>query len=171
LYAREHTTAAAVQRQLLPARPCSQTGIETARAQVFGDAGGGGWCDSFTVAGARTALAVGEISGQGIQAAAAMGELRTVVRSLARLDLEPDELLARLNDTMVLLAAERAALPQSDPSQREPLAASLVYAVYDPLARTCTYARADHPPPVIVSPGRQSRRVPRCPARVVPGHL
>jgi hypothetical protein len=26
-----------------------------------------------------------------------------------------------------------------------------VYAVYDPLARTCTYAQAQHPPPVIVS--------------------
>jgi hypothetical protein len=74
-----------------PVPPYSQTGIETARAQVFGEAGGGGWCDSFTVASARTALAVGKISGQGIQAAAAMGALRTAVRSLARLDLEPDE--------------------------------------------------------------------------------
>jgi PAS domain-containing protein/anti-sigma regulatory factor (Ser/Thr protein kinase) len=167
LYTREHTIAAAVQRQLLPARPCSHTGVETARAQVFGDAGGGGWCDSFTVAGARTALAVGEISGQGIQAAAAMGELRTVVRSLARLDLEPDELLARLNDTTVSLAAERAALPPSDPCQREPLTASLVYAVYDPLARTCTYARAHHPPPVIVSPDGTAVELPDIP----PGSL
>jgi PAS domain S-box-containing protein len=151
LYTREHTIAVTVQRRLLPARSCSQTGIEIARAQEFGNAGGGGWSDSFTVAGARTALAVGEISGQGIQAAAAMGELRTVVHSLARLDLEPDELLARLNDTTVSLAAERAALPPSDPCQREPLTASILYAVYDPLARTCTYARAHHPPPVIVS--------------------
>lgn len=139
LYTREHTIAAAVQRRLLPANPCSQTGIESARAHVFGDAGGGGWFDSFSLAGARTALAVGEISGQGIQAAAAMGELRTVVRSLARLDLEPDELLARLNDTAVRLAAERAALPPSDPCQHEPLTASCVYAIYDPLARTRTF--------------------------------
>jgi len=151
LYTREHTIAAAVQRRLLPARPCSQTGIETARAQVIGEAGGGGWCNAFTLACARTALVVGEISGQGIQAAATMAELRTVVRSLARLDLEPDELLARLNDTAILLAAERAALPPGDPCQREPLTASCVYAVYDPLAQTCTYARAHHPSPVIVS--------------------
>ncbi|HEX4657923.1 MAG TPA: SpoIIE family protein phosphatase [Streptosporangiaceae bacterium] len=170
LYRREHTIAATVQRQLLPARPCSQTGIETARAQVFGDAGGGGWSDSFTVAGARTALAVGEISGQGIQAAAAMGELRTVVRSLARLDLEPDELLACLNDTTMLLAAERAALPPSDPSQREPLTASGVYAIYDPIAQTCTYARAHHPAPVIVSPDGTAVQVPDAPARAPPGH-
>jgi GAF domain-containing protein len=171
LYTREHTIAAAVQRRLLPARPCSQTGIEIAGAQVFGDAGGGGWSDSFTVAGARTALAVGEISGQGIQAAAAMGELRTVVRSLARLDLGPDELLARLNDTTVSLAAERATLPPSDPCQREPLTASLVYAVYNP-PRPDLHVRPGPPPPARHRlPGRHCRRAPRCPVRVPPGHV
>jgi anti-sigma regulatory factor (Ser/Thr protein kinase) len=167
LYTREHTIAATLQRRLLPMRPCSQTGIESATAHVFGEAGGGGWCDSFTVASARTALVVGEVSGQGIQAAAAMGELRTVVRALARLDLEPDELLARLNDTAILLAAERAALPPSDPGHREPLTASCVYAVYDPLAQTCTYARAHHPAPVIVSPDGTPAEVPDVP----PGSL
>jgi serine phosphatase RsbU (regulator of sigma subunit)/PAS domain-containing protein/anti-sigma regulatory factor (Ser/Thr protein kinase) len=164
LYTREHTIAAAVQRGLLPARQCSQTGIETAHAQVFGDAGGGGWCDSFTVAGGRTALVVGEISGQGIQAAAAMAAMRTVVRSLARLDLEPDELIARLNDTAVLLANERAALPPGDPSHWERLTASCVYAIYDPLAGTCTYARAQHPPPAIVSRDGTAVEVPDVPA-------
>jgi GAF domain-containing protein/anti-sigma regulatory factor (Ser/Thr protein kinase) len=163
LYTREHTIAAALQRRLLPAQPCAQTGIETARAQVFGHAGGGGWSDSFTVASARTALVVGEVSGQGIQAAAIIGELRTVVRSLARLDLEPDELLARLNDTAILLAAERAALPPSDPSRQDPLTASCVYAIYDPLAQTCTYARAHYPPPVIVSPDGTPAEVPDVP--------
>jgi serine phosphatase RsbU (regulator of sigma subunit)/PAS domain-containing protein/anti-sigma regulatory factor (Ser/Thr protein kinase) len=164
LYTREHTIAAAVQRGLLPALQCSQTGIETARTQVFGEAGGGGWCDSFTVAGGRTALVVGEISGQGIQAAAAMAAMRTVVRSLARLDLEPDELMARLNDTAILLASERAALPPSDPSHRETLTASCVYAIYDPLAQTCTYARAQHPPPVIVSRDGAAVEVPDVPS-------
>jgi PAS domain S-box-containing protein len=160
LYTREHTIAAAVQRRLLPARPCSQTGLETAHVQVFGEAGGGGGFDSFTLAGARTALVVGEVSGQGIQAAATMGQLRTVIRSLARLDLEPDEMLARVNDATMLLAAERAALPPSDPSRREPLTASGVYAIYDPIAQTCTFARAHHPAPVIVSPDGTAVEVP-----------
>jgi len=167
LYTREHTIAAAVQRQLLPARPCSQTGLETAHVQVFGEAGGGGGFDSFTVAGARTALLVGEVSGQGIQAAATMGQIRTVVRSLARLDLEPDEMLARLNDAMMQLAAERAALPPAGPSRREPLTATGLYAIYDPIAQTCTYARAHHPAPVIVSPDGTAVQVPDVP----PGSL
>lgn len=164
LYTREHTIAAAVQRGLLPAHRCSQTGMETARVQVFGNAGGGGWCDSFTVAGARTALAVGEISGQGIHAAGTMGAMRSVVRSLARLDLEPDELLARLNDTAILLASERAALPPGDPGHWETLTASCVYAIYDPLTRTCTYARAQHPLPVIVSRDGTAVEVPDVPS-------
>jgi GAF domain-containing protein/anti-sigma regulatory factor (Ser/Thr protein kinase) len=164
LYTREHTIAAVVQRGLLPARRCSQTGIETAHAQVFGDAGGGGWCDSFAVAGARTALVVGDVSGQGIQAAAAMAAMRTVVRSLARLDLEADELIARLNDTAILLASERAALPPSDPSHWKTLTASCVYAIYDPLAGTCTYARAQHPPPAIVSRDGTAVVVPDVPS-------
>ena len=163
LHAREHTIAAVLQRRLLPARPCSQTGLETAHAQVFGEAGGGGGFDSFALAGARTALLVGEVSGQGIQAAATMGQVRTVVRALARLDLEPDEMLARLNDAMLQLAAERAALPPSDPSHREPLTASGVYAIYDPIAQTCTYARAHHPAPVIISPDGTAVPVPDVP--------
>lgn len=164
LYTREHTIAAAVQRGLLPARRSSQTGIETAHAQVFGDAGGGGWCDAFTVAGARTALVVGEVNGEGIHAATATGAMRTVVRTLARLDLEPDELLARLNDAAILLASERAALPPGDPSHWETLTASCVYAIYDPLSRTCTYARAQHPPPAIVSRYGTAVEVPDVPS-------
>lgn len=151
LHTREHTIAAIVQRQLLPARPVSQTAIESATTQVFAEEGGGVWC-AFALDCARTALVIGEVSGYGLQAAATTGQLRTVIRSLASLDLEADEMLARLNDTALLLAAESAALPPSDPGHRQPLTASGVYAIYDPLAQTCTYARAGHPAPVIVSP-------------------
>jgi len=163
LYTREHTIAATVESHLLPALPVSQTCTESATAHVPGEAGGRAWCDVFSVASARTALVGGEVSGHGIQAAATVGELRTVVRSLARLDLEPDELLARLNDTALLLAAERAALWPSEPSRREPLTASCVYAIYDPLPQTCTYARAHHPAPVIVSPDGIPVQVPDVP--------
>jgi anti-sigma regulatory factor (Ser/Thr protein kinase) len=95
---------------------------------------------------------VGEVTGQGIHAATTMGQLRTVIHSLASLDLDADELLARLNDTAILLAQERAALPSGDPLHRQALTASCVYAVYDPLTRTCTFARAGHPAPVIARP-------------------
>ena len=104
--------------------------------------------------------AVGAGSSRGV---ILIGELRTVVRSLAGLDLEPDELLARLNDTAILLAAERAALPPGDPSSQEQLTASCVYAIYDPLAQTFTYARAHHPAPVIVTPDGTPAEIPDVP--------
>ncbi len=104
-----------------------------------------GWYDTIALPGARTALVVGEIAGQGIHVTAAVGQLRTVVHSLAAFDLEPDELLARLDDTATLLAAERAELPPGEPLHHEALVATCVYAVYDPLSLTCTAASAGRP--------------------------
>ncbi|UNM13520.1 SpoIIE family protein phosphatase [Streptomyces formicae] len=152
-YIREHTIAATLQRRLLPPHPSGQTAMETAHLYAPGDQGGGAWFDTFSLSGARTALVVGEVAGQGIYAATTMGQLRTVVHTLAALDLEPDELLARLSDTAARLAEERAALPPGDPLHRQALQASCVYAVYDPLALTYTFACADHPTPVIVRSG------------------
>ena len=59
---------------------------------------GGDWFDVIPLSGARVALVVGDVVGHGIQAAATMGRLRTAVRTLADLDLPPDELLAHLDD-------------------------------------------------------------------------
>ncbi|WP_369262171.1 SpoIIE family protein phosphatase [Streptomyces sp. R35] len=150
-YAREHTIATTLQRGLLPRRPVSHTALETAFMRATDDRGGG-WYDTISLSSARTALVVGKVSGEGINATATMGQLRTVIRSLAESGLEPDELLARLNDTATLLAEERASLPPRDPLYREALTASCVYAVYDPLTETCTVATAGHPGPVIAYP-------------------
>lgn len=77
--------------------------------------GGGAWSDAIALPGARTALIVGDVAGQGIAAAITMGLLRTAVHTLAALDLQPDELLARLSDTAARLVAARATLPPMDP--------------------------------------------------------
>ncbi|MFB7467826.1 SpoIIE family protein phosphatase [Streptomyces sp. NPDC056224] len=150
-FTREHTIAATVQRHLLAGHASPQSTLETAHLHVPGTDGGGGWFDAIPLSGARTALVVGNVTGHGIQSATTMGQLRTVIHSLAALELDPDELLARLNDTAAFLAGERAALPTGDPMYRQPLSASCVYTVYDPVTRTCTFASAGHPtPPVIV---------------------
>ena len=151
-YTREHAIAATLERHLLPRRPVSHAALETAVAPLS-PSGSGGWYETIALSGARTALVVGDVAGTGIDATAAMGQLRTIIRSLAAFDLEPDELLARLNDTARVLAAERASLPPADPLHREALTASCVYAVYDPLARTCTAAGAgSFPGPVVSRP-------------------
>ncbi|NUS79911.1 MAG: SpoIIE family protein phosphatase [Streptomyces sp.] len=150
-YTREHTVAATVQRQLLPRRPETRTSLEAAYLTLTG-VDPGAWYDTIALSSARTALVVGSVSGRALNAAAAMGQLRTAVRSLAAFDLPPDELMARLHATAGQLAAERAGLPLGDPLRREALTADCVYAVHDPLSSTCTLAAAGALTPLVVRP-------------------
>jgi anti-sigma regulatory factor (Ser/Thr protein kinase) len=153
-YAREHAAAVALQRSLLPHQLPGQTAVEVASHYRPADesAGvGGDWFDVIPLSGARVALVVGDVVGHGLHAAATMGRLRTAVHTLAGLDLPPDELLARLDDLVIRLTDEEdTAAATAGPAV---LGATCLYAVYDPVSRKCTLARAGHPPPAIVSPG------------------
>ncbi|MFF2409420.1 SpoIIE family protein phosphatase [Streptomyces sp. NPDC058092] len=150
-YARDHAIASTVQRRLLPQHNAGGIAVETAHVLLPGR-NSGCWFDTIGLSGARTALIVGNVEAPGLQAAITMGQLRTVIHALAGLDLEPDEVLARLTDTAGRLADERAALPPGDWLHRQPPTATCMYAVYDPFSRTCTMARAGHPSPVLVTP-------------------
>ncbi|WP_329343152.1 SpoIIE family protein phosphatase [Streptomyces sp. NBC_00663] len=150
-YTREHTVAATVQRQLLPRHPETHTSLEAAYLTLTG-VDPGAWYDTIALSSARTALVVGSVSGRALNAAAAMGQLRTAVRSLAAFDLPPDELMARLHATAGQLAAERADLPLGDPLRREAFSADCVYALHDPLSNTCTLAAAGALTPLVVRP-------------------
>ncbi|XES01348.1 SpoIIE family protein phosphatase [Streptomyces sp. S1D4-11] len=101
------------------------------------------------LSGARVALVVGDVVGHGINAAATMGRLRTAVRTLADMELPPHELLAHLDDTVRRLSEEDADAPDQLPAA---VGATCLYAVYDPVTRRCTMARAGHPPPAIIDP-------------------
>jgi serine phosphatase RsbU (regulator of sigma subunit) len=50
---------------------------------------GGDWFDLIPLSGTRVALVIGDVTGHGIHASAAMGRLRTAVRTLADVDLPP----------------------------------------------------------------------------------
>src|SRR6202034_3440859 len=103
------------------------------------------------LSGSRVALVVGDVVGHGIVAAATMGRLRTAVRTLADVDLEPGELLTRLDDVVTRLVAEEGLSPTDD--SPADLSATCLYAVYDPVSRCCVLARAGHPPPAVLTPG------------------
>ncbi|MEU9150182.1 SpoIIE family protein phosphatase [Streptomyces sp. NPDC048417] len=150
-FARERSAALTLQRNLLPQRLVEGTAIETASRYLPADADngvGGDWFDVIPLSGARTALVVGDVVGHGINAAAAMGRLRTAVHTLADLDLPPDELLAHLDDTVRRMAEEDT--DSQDPTRVT--GATCLYVVYDPVTRKCTMARAGHPPPAIIDP-------------------
>ncbi|GHE89789.1 hypothetical protein GCM10014715_52900 [Streptomyces spiralis] len=158
-YMREWIIASTVQRRLLPRPPSRQATVELSPLHRPDPEGGGAWFDAIPLPGARTALVVGDVAGRGIAAATTMGFLRTALHTLAALDLQPDELMARLNDTAVRLATERAALPPEDPLHCEPFTAGCAVAIHDPVDLICTIARAGLPEPVAVLPDGTSARL------------
>ncbi|MEH0551078.1 SpoIIE family protein phosphatase [Streptomyces sp. B21-101] len=159
-YTRERETALALQRALLPQRLPVQPAVEAAFRYLPTDtlAGvGGDWFDLIPLSGARVALVVGDVVGHGVQASAIMGRLRTAVRTLADIDLPPDELLTHLDDLVIRLSADTDMDGASHSDQAAEMAAGLgatcLYAVYDPVSRVCAVASAGHPVPAVVSSG------------------
>ncbi|MFD8818312.1 SpoIIE family protein phosphatase, partial [Streptomyces sp. NPDC059627] len=108
---RQHTTTMTLQRSLLPQTLPRQAALDIATRYLpsVSQAGvGGDWFDVIPLSGTRVALVVGDVVGHGMRAAATMGRVRTAVRTLADVDLPPDELLSHLDDLVVHLSAEEA---------------------------------------------------------------
>ncbi|GAA3485531.1 SpoIIE family protein phosphatase [Streptomyces yanii] len=156
-YAREHRAAEALQRSLLPQAVVQMSAADTAGSYVPAGttAGiGGTWFDVIPLSSCRVAFVVGDVAGHGVEAAAAMGRLRTAVQTLSDMDLPPEELLTHLDDLVIRLSAAEAAAPGPNRGQGTVLGSTCVYAVYDPITGVCTIASAGHPPPVLSIPGR-----------------
>jgi PAS domain S-box-containing protein len=155
-FTRERAAALTLQRSLLPQGMPEQSAVDAASrylpaAQRSGV--GGDWFDVIGLSGARVALVVGDVVGHGIHAAATMGRLRTAVRTLADVDLAPDELLTRLDDLVIRLSSESGAGAELPGAQvAGDIGATCLYAVYDPVSRCCSMAVAGHPPPAVVRP-------------------
>ncbi len=145
LYRRESRVAQELQRGMLPRSPVAMAGIEvdfrylpaSRSAQVGGD-----WFDVLSLPGRRVALVIGDVMGHGLSAAVAMGQLRTITRTLAALDFAPHLVLRHLDEIARQLGGAYLA--------------TCVYAVYDPLTRRCRIAGAGHLPPVLVTPDGRS---------------
>ncbi|CAM5235604.1 hypothetical protein SMICM304S_06591 [Streptomyces microflavus] len=100
LYGREREHVVSLQRSLLPRVTPATPGLlvhsEYAPAAAHHGVGGD-WYDVMALPGGRTALMVGDVMGHGLPAAATMGRLRTVARTLMTLDMAPERILARLD--------------------------------------------------------------------------
>ncbi|MEU0784093.1 SpoIIE family protein phosphatase [Streptomyces sp. NPDC006173] len=134
-------TAVTLQRSLLPQHPPSLNGLEVASryqpAQATSEVGGD-WYDVIPLSDDRTALVVGDVMGNGIDAAATMGRLRTATCAYADLDLDPGDVLQHLDKITCDL---------------EHYIVTCLYAVYDPHTRQCRVANAGHMPPALARPG------------------
>ncbi|MFG2133453.1 SpoIIE family protein phosphatase [Streptomyces sp. NPDC048751] len=154
-YTRERDAALVLQRNLLPNRLAELDAVDVAACYRPADeliGLGGDWYDLIPLSGARVALVVGEVPGHGIDAAAAMGRLRTAVRTLAALDLPPDEVLAHLDDLVARAAREESGEPGESKDRTGAVGSGCVYLVYDPVDGRCAMAAAGHPAPAVVGP-------------------
>lgn len=147
-YRAEASLTDTLQRSMLPTLPARLAGLDIAHrylsssqtAQVGGD-----WFDAIELPGGRIALVVGDVMGHSIASAATMGQLRTAVRTLAALDLPPDQVLRHLDDLAQRLG--------------DTYLATCVYAVYEPVTRRCVIANAGHIPPVLIEAGGRARKL------------
>ncbi|WP_329167163.1 SpoIIE family protein phosphatase (plasmid) [Streptomyces sp. NBC_01717] len=150
LYSRGRSAARILQMSLRPLEAPTHSAVEIAHCYPPSSFGGD-WADVIPLPGARVALAAGTVTGDGIRATAAMGELRAAIGALAALNLEPDELLQRLHELVTWLSGQEHPTPEAGP-RTATVGATCTYAIYDPVTRHCTLSAAGHQPPVFVRP-------------------
>jgi PAS domain S-box-containing protein len=144
LHEQEHRIAVELQRGLIPKRLPTVRGVELAASYEVAGLGvqvGGDWYDAFAMAGDRLGVVVGDVTGRGIRAASAMGQLRTLTRAFALAENgrhSPGEALTLLNRHQLALGDEQLF--------------TIVYAVVDPERGTIAWANGGHPPPLLRRP-------------------
>jgi serine phosphatase RsbU (regulator of sigma subunit)/anti-sigma regulatory factor (Ser/Thr protein kinase) len=146
LYENEHRIALRLQRALLPDDVAQHPDVLiAARYEAGADSleVGGDWYDTFAFSGGRVGVAVGDVVGHGIEAAASMGRLRSAFRALAAELESPGELLAKLD--------RFAAGPEGIDF------ATAAYGILDPATGELRYASAGHPPMLLVDPSGATR--------------
>jgi serine phosphatase RsbU (regulator of sigma subunit) len=97
---------------------------------------GGDWYITAEMPGGHVLLALGDVAGHGLAAAAGMARLRGALAGLAITGASPERLVGWLNDLVHHVAPEHTA--------------SVVAGYFDPASRVLTWAQAGHPPPVLV---------------------
>jgi serine phosphatase RsbU (regulator of sigma subunit) len=107
---------------------------------------GGDWYITAELPGDRVLLAIGDVAGHGLAAAAGMARLRGALAGLSITGAPPEQLVRWLNELALHVAPEHTA--------------SVVAGYYDPLTRMLTWAQAGHPPPVLIR-GPWARPLPQ----------
>jgi serine phosphatase RsbU (regulator of sigma subunit)/integral membrane sensor domain MASE1 len=135
----EHDVAVSLQRALLPERLVRHADVAVAAIYRPSDERlevGGDWYDTLMLPGGRIGVAVGDVVGHGLEAAAAMGQLRTAVAALAPDCASPTQLLEQLDD----FAKRSNGMRYS----------TACYATLDPASGAVEHASAGHPPILLV---------------------
>jgi PAS domain-containing protein len=145
LIAAERLQAIEMQRSILPLTEGVFTKPGLRGAVRYLPAGhsarvGGDWYETTAIDGEGVFLAIGDVSGHGLKAAAAMARLRNGLSGLAFSGAPPDRLLGWLNRLTLHWPGW--------------LTATVLAGRYDPGEHTLTWAQAGHLPPVLVREGK-----------------
>jgi serine phosphatase RsbU (regulator of sigma subunit) len=100
---------------------------------------GGDWYITAEMPAGHVLIAIGDVAGHGLAAAAGMARLRGALAGLAITGSAPERLVGWLNDLVRHVAPEHTA--------------SVIAGYFDPASRLLTWAQAGHPPPVLVRGG------------------
>jgi serine phosphatase RsbU (regulator of sigma subunit) len=145
LLAARERTAETLQRALLPQVISELPGWDVATCYipaVEGTQVGGDWYDAFRTRDGQIVLAIGDVAGKGVRAAAVMGAVRSALRAFAIVDPTPATILTRLD-------AYFAAFKSGE------MVTSIV-AVLDSETGDLTYASAGHLPALVVHPSHDA---------------
>lgn len=146
LYQQQKSFAEIIQESLLPRRlpdvPEIDYGVLYRSAVVGGDAPqiGGDFYDFLELDDGRLAMALGDVTGKGVQAAADTAMTKYVFRSLAREHPDPANFLRYANEVVCDEITSGKFV-------------TLFYAVIDPKRQTFTCGLAGHPEPKLLFPG------------------
>ncbi|MFY9883173.1 MAG: SpoIIE family protein phosphatase [Candidatus Cybelea sp.] len=138
LYEREREIAAEFQRAALPISLPQVPGLQFNGIYVPANDReliGGDWYDALRLSDGRIVVSIGDVAGTGLSAAVIMSSMRQVIRGVAQVYADP---------VAMLDAADRT-LKTEHP---ETFVTAFV-GVFDPVARTLSYASAGHPSPLV----------------------
>ncbi len=147
-YEREHRIAIVLQEASLPRRLPDAAFLRFDAEYRPGNSEatvGGDWYDAFTLEDGRYAFTIGDVLGNGLNAAVTMTKLRQAMQTAAYLDADPN----------VMLDAADAMLRRHDPNSY----ATAVAAIYDPVTSRTIVASAGHPGPMLRSADGVVRQV------------
>jgi len=135
---REHQIAETLQRSLLPDRLPELPGVALAARYVPATTDmqvGGDWYDVIHLPDGLVGLAIGDVAGHGLQAAATMGQVRMALRAYALQDPAPVSVMSGAHQLVSQLAT--------------PTMVTLLYLLFDPDNRHLRFTNAGHPPALV----------------------
>ncbi|MDK3258859.1 SpoIIE family protein phosphatase [Blastococcus capsensis] len=151
----EERTSHTLQASLLPPAPPEVPAIATAVRYLAATQGvdvGGDWYDVVRLPGDQVAMAVGDVVGHDITAAATMGQLRSVTRAMSVDGPSPAVLVDRLQRGWEQFGLQRMA--------------TALFATLDPATGELRIASAGHLPPLLCSAG-EAQFLPVRPTRML----